>query len=218
MLNRRPSRLFSPANTEAVGAAMRRVPPTTATMNRYASCAPRQTLPDSHRPCRRSLRNEKVRGANPLSSANGNLPLIIVTESFTGRSGLLTLHGAHGPGKVDAGRPSRTPLFTTWLDGRLTWLIVRCATLPDGCSLSASSRRDAHHAKTFGPGGPRDCSRGWLSQALPWRRRSDLAATGGSHVSYRTRGKWIDAYRSTRRARVNEGDGGPTNLGDRYRR
>jgi hypothetical protein len=55
------------------------LPPTTAIMSGDASHAPRHALADSDRPCRRSLRNEKVRDSSLLSST------IVMSEDMTGR-------------------------------------------------------------------------------------------------------------------------------------
>jgi hypothetical protein len=73
------------------------VPPTTATMSCDASHAPRQTLADFDQPCRRSLRNEKVRGSSPLSSTNDDLPSSYnnTMTSQAPRHGLWTFRGTY---------------------------------------------------------------------------------------------------------------------------
>ena len=59
-------------------------------MSRHASCAPRQTLADSHRQCRRSLRNEEVSGLRPAlkdavrdTAWRGALPRAAIRSWFT---------------------------------------------------------------------------------------------------------------------------------------
>ena len=85
------------------------VPPTTATMSCDASHAPHQTLADYDRPCRRSLRNEKVRGSSPTIGLGllGVVPVGLLGLDLVGGDDLAGLEFDDGHGGVVGGGRTR---------------------------------------------------------------------------------------------------------------